>query len=100
MRHALALALLWTTSAVAQSGIPGTVVIIVGAEPAAPVPTIGGGKQNADVADILFLRLARLGPELITSGDRSFVPELARRWTRRDSLTLAFDLDPRARWHD
>ena len=100
MRHVLALALLWTTSAVAQSGIPGTVVILVGAEPAAPVPMVGGGKQNTDVADILFLRLARLGPDLVTSGDKGFVPELARRWTRRDSLTLAFELDPKARWHD
>jgi peptide/nickel transport system substrate-binding protein len=100
MRHVLALALLWTTSAVAQSKIPGTVVIIVGAEPAAPVPMVGDGKANVDVADILFLRLAHLGPELITSGDNGFVPELARRWIRRDSLTLAFELDPRARWHD
>ena len=25
---------------------------------------------------------------------------LARRWIRRDSVTLAFDLDPRATWHD
>ena len=100
MRHALALALLWTSSAAAQPGIPGTAVIIVGAEPAAPVPTVGSGKANTDVADILFLRLARLGPELITSGDKGFVPELARKWTRRDSLTLAFELDPRARWHD
>ena len=24
----------------------------------------------------------------------------ARHWSRRDSLTLAFELDPRARWHD
>ena len=100
MRHALALALLWTTSAAAQSGIPGTAVIIVGAEPAAPVPMVGDGKQNTDVADILFLRLARMGPDLVTSGDKGFVPELARRWTRRDSVTLVFELDPRARWHD
>jgi peptide/nickel transport system substrate-binding protein len=100
MRHVLALAFLWTTSVAAQSGIPGTAVIIVGAEPAAPVPMVGGGKQNADVADILFLRLARLGPDLVTSGDKGFIPELARRWTRRDSVTLAFELDPRARWHD
>jgi peptide/nickel transport system substrate-binding protein len=100
MRHVLALALLCTTSAAAQSSIPGTAVIIVGAEPNAPVPTVGPGKQNTDVADILFLRLARMGPDLVTSGDRGFVPELARRWTRRDSLTLAFELDPAARWHD
>jgi len=100
MRHALALVLLWSTSAAAQTGIPGTAVIIVGAEPTAPVPTVGQGKANIDVADILFLRLARMGPDLVTSGDQGFVPELAKHWTRRDSLTLAFELDPRARWHD
>jgi peptide/nickel transport system substrate-binding protein len=55
---------------------------------------------NTDIADQLFLRLASLGPTLMTSGDRAFEPLLARRWTRRDSLTLAFELDPRATWHD
>jgi peptide/nickel transport system substrate-binding protein len=52
------------------------------------------------VADQLFARLGQLGPTLITSGDRAFEPLLARSWTRRDSVTLAFDLDPRATWHD
>jgi peptide/nickel transport system substrate-binding protein len=56
--------------------------------------------SNIELSDQLFLRLAGLGPSLITSGDRGFVPLLARSWTRRDSLTLVFDLDPRARWHD
>jgi peptide/nickel transport system substrate-binding protein len=55
---------------------------------------------NLDVIDQLFLRLAELGPKLLTTGDRDFVPALARSWTRRDSTTLVFDLDPRARWHD
>jgi ABC-type transport system substrate-binding protein len=36
----------------------------------------------------------------ITSGDKGFVPQLARSWTRRDSLTLVFEMDPRARWQD
>jgi peptide/nickel transport system substrate-binding protein len=69
-----------------------------------PIPTMMVGAtaaaSNQDVADQLFLRLAVLGPELETSNEKSFVPQLARRWTRRDSLTLVFDLDPRARWHD
>ena len=59
-----------------------------------------GQHRQHDVADQLFLRLAELGPTLTTAGDRAFVPLLARSWTRRDSLTLVFDLDPRARWHD
>ena len=52
------------------------------------------------MADQLFLRLADVGPGMVTAGDQGFVPMLARSWTRRDSLTLVFDLDPRARWHD
>lgn len=96
----LALALLCPATAWSQKAIPGTVVIVVGAEATAPVPTLSSAKANVDVADLMFLRLARLGPDYVTAGDRGFVPELARRWTRRDSLTLAFELHPRARWHD
>jgi peptide/nickel transport system substrate-binding protein len=89
----------------AQSGRdPSTVVIATGGEPSLPVPTLMEGplnnQGNTDIADQLFLRLAELGPTLMTSGDRAFVPALARSWTRRDSVTLAFDLDPRAVWHD
>ena len=77
----------------------GTAVIVVGQEATLPIPSLQGGKANQDVADLLFLRLLRLGPGLVTAGDRGFTPELAR-FHRRDSLTLVFDLDQRARWHD
>jgi len=78
----------------------GTIVIVVGQEATAPVPTIPPTQANTDVMGLLFLKLARLDSTYTTIGDRGFLPELAVRWTRRDSLTLAFDLDPRARWHD
>lgn len=81
-----------------------TVVIATGDQATMPVPTLMEGPAdnlaNAEVADQLFLRLANLGPELITSGDRSFIPALAKAWTRRDSVTIAFDLDERAHWQD
>jgi peptide/nickel transport system substrate-binding protein len=87
-----------------RSRDPATVVIVTGGEPSLPVPTLMDGalnnQGNTDIADQLFLHLAELGPTLMTSGDRAFVPALARSWTRRDSVTLAFDLDPRATWHD
>ena len=60
----------------------------------------GGHFSSVDIVDLLFLRLARLGPTLTTVGDRDFIPQLARRWERRDSVTVVFELDPRARWHD
>jgi peptide/nickel transport system substrate-binding protein len=83
---------------------PATVVIVTGGEPTVPVPTFVDGplnnQGNTDIVDQLFLHLAELGPTLMTSGDRAFVPALAKSWTRRDSVTLVFDLDPRATWQD
>src|SRR5690348_5167630 len=36
-----------------------------------------------------------------TIGDAGFIPQLARSWTwSKDSLSIAFSIDPRARWHD
>ena len=93
-------------SAAAQSdqGQRGSIVIAVGEQATMPIPTLmegpAGTQGNFELADQLFLRLARLGPTLVTAGDRGFLPVLARSWTRRDSVTLAFDLDPRARWQD
>jgi peptide/nickel transport system substrate-binding protein len=90
----------------AQAGrSPSTsIVIVTGQQPTMPIPTLMEGAfsslGNVELADQLFLRLAELGPTLLTAGDRNFVPILARSWTRRDSVTLAFDLDPRARWQD
>jgi peptide/nickel transport system substrate-binding protein len=90
----------------AQSGRSpsASIVIVTGQQPTVPIPTLMEGAAsslgNMELADQLFLRLAELGPTLLTAGDRNFVPILARSWTRRDSLTLAFDLDPRARWQD
>ncbi len=77
-----------------------TLVIATGQEAALPIPTLISGSGNQDVADLLFLRLASLGPDLRTAGDLGFTPELASSWHRRDSVTLVFDLNPRARWHD
>lgn len=79
----------------------GSIVIVTGEQATAPVPTIGDGTTaNSDVADQLFLRLALPAIGRPTSGDKGFRPQLARSWSRRDSVTLAFELDPRARWHD
>ncbi len=99
------LALLATTAPLhGQTDPRSTVVIVTGGQATMPIPTLMEGPAantaNLEVADHLFLRLANLGPEVITSGDNAFVPLLAKSWTRRDSVTLAFDLDPRATWQD
>ncbi|MEA2712238.1 MAG: peptide/nickel transport system substrate-binding protein [Gemmatimonadales bacterium] len=81
-----------------------SIVIVTGLQATLPIPTLMEGAAanvaNMEIADQLFLRLAGLGPTLLTAGDRNFVPLLARAWSRRDSVTLVFDLDPRARWQD
>jgi peptide/nickel transport system substrate-binding protein len=81
-----------------------SLVIVTGGQVTLPIPTLMEGPEasvgNLDISDQLFLRLAELGPKLVTSGESDFVPGLAKSWTRRDSITLAFDLDTRARWHD
>jgi peptide/nickel transport system substrate-binding protein len=88
-------------AAQAAAAIPGTIVILQPRDATAPVPLLwGGDATNREISDQLFLRLAELGPARNTADEKSFEPRLARRWQRVDSLTLAFDLDPRARWHD
>jgi peptide/nickel transport system substrate-binding protein len=81
-----------------------SITIVTGQLATLPIPTLMEGAAanvaNFEMADQLFLRLAGLSPTLLTAGDRNFVPLLARSWTRIDSVTLAFDLDPRARWQD
>ena len=53
------------------------------------------------VVDQLYDRLAEIGPDLNTVGDRGYTPRLAQRWEwAPDSMSIAFHLDPRARWHD
>lgn len=96
-----ALALLLVAGAPPQGASDhGAIVIIVGGEPATPIPTLLGAKANNDVSDLLFLRLARPSAALTLTDEKSYEPQLARSWTRRDSLTIAFDLDPRAKWSD
>lgn len=80
---------------------PATLTIAIAREPTSPIPTLWRNDvANIDVSDLMFLRLADLGPEVTTIGDKGFVPRLAKQWTRRDPVTLAFDLDPRAHWQD
>jgi len=98
---ALALALVPTADAQVNRRRGTSIVIVTGGQATLPIPTLMEGAEqsvgNLDVADQLFLRLADLGPKLQTSGDGDFVPALAKSWTRRDSVTLVFDLDSRAR---
>ncbi len=64
-------------------------------------PPFAGDATGVMVADLVFDHLADIGLDLKTAGDKGFSPRLAKSWTwAPDSLSIAFSLDPRARWHD
>jgi peptide/nickel transport system substrate-binding protein len=78
----------------------GTLVFAAGGQPDILLPPVSVSTLTRDIHDQIFLKLADIGMTLNTVGDRGFVPMLAKSWAWRDSLTLVFHLDPRARWQD
>lgn len=56
--------------------------------------------MGRDVSDLVFERLAVLRGGGSPIDESAFMPALAHRWNRVDSLTLRFTLRPGARWHD
>jgi peptide/nickel transport system substrate-binding protein len=79
----------------------GTVVIGVGGDPDILFPPLSSTAQAREVTDLVFDHLADIGDSLNTVGDRGFTPRLAKSWEwSSDSLSIAFHIDPRARWHD
>lgn len=84
------------------AGEPGGTVII--AVPGAFTPSLPPFAMTATTVNIaaqVYDRLAQIGPDLNSFGDVGFQPRLARRWTwAPDSLSIAFELHPDARWHD
>lgn len=79
----------------------GTFVIATPADANALIPMYADDAMTRSVVDQLFGRLADMGAELNTVGDRGFMPRLADRWEwATDSLSIAFHIDPGARWHD
>lgn len=79
----------------------GTMIIDVANDAVDLFPPYVGDQTGRMVQDLVFERLAEIGPELLTIGDKGFAPLLAKSWTwAPDSLSILFSLDPRARWHD
>lgn len=89
-------------SSVAADDVGGTVIIVQPAEPATLFPPSAYGTSYAmSVVGAVYDRLAEIGPALETTGDAGFQPRLAKSWQwATDSLSIAFALDPNARWHD
>ena len=85
---------------VAAGPAGGTLVILATGDADVLFPPSGASTTGADVAGLVFSRLAELTYDLNTVDDAGFRPSLARRWEHAGSTTLVFHLDPRARWHD
>lgn len=86
----------------ADAGAGGkTVVIATGGYADYIIPNLWSQTQGRVYSDLLFDKLADIGPSQNTIGDAGYEPRLATSWTwAPDSLSIAFHLDPRARWHD
>lgn len=105
MRRLLPLALLVASAAAcadrAATAGGGTIIVGAAADADALLPGIVRSIQGRIGSELMFDRIATLGPSLQTAGDAAFVPELARAWRwSPDSLRLTIDFHPAARWHD
>src|SRR5690349_7562910 len=79
----------------------GTMIYAAPADAIDLFPPYVGDLVGRVVQDLVYERLAEIRPELETIGDKGFAPLLAKSWTwAPDSLSIAFSLDPRARFHD
>jgi len=65
------------------------------------IPALTINETSIQVGSVLFESLANVGDSLNVIGDEGFRPGLASSWTwAPDSLSIAFHLDPKARWQD
>src|SRR3954468_17071168 len=79
----------------------GTLAMSTGGDPDVLVPSLLQTTTAAQIVDLVYDRLADIGDSLNVVGDRGFTPRLADRWTwAKDSMSIAFHVNPNAKWHD
>ncbi|MFL5593522.1 MAG: peptide ABC transporter substrate-binding protein [Gemmatimonadaceae bacterium] len=80
----------------------GTLVVATTEDPGTLFPPFTVSVQAKQITEQIYDYLADVGPELDTRTEKSFRLQLVDRWRwlGDDSLTLAFHIDPRAKWHD
>lgn len=90
-----------TATTAGPNDIGGTIVISLPGEPGSLLPGLVASNLDREVTDLLYDRLADIGPDMNTVGDKGFTPVLAQKWDwAPDSLSIAFHLNPKAKWHD
>jgi peptide/nickel transport system substrate-binding protein len=89
------------TGAGKTGSVGGTLVIATAGDADNLFPPLTMTGQGRQVVDQIFDYLADIGPALNTIGDDGFTPRLAESWTwSPDSMSIAFHINPKARWHD
>ena len=84
-----------------EADVGGTLIIAMPGDPGAIFPPFAFETHARLISEQIYDHLADVGPEMNTIGDAGFRKELAESWTwSNDSLSIAFHLNPRARWHD
>lgn len=79
----------------------GTLVISTTADPGTLFPPLILTTQGKQISEQIYDYLADVGPEMNTRGEKGFRAQLTDGWRwSADSLSLAFHINPRARWHD
>src|SRR6478735_2431529 len=79
----------------------GTVIAGMALDPSSFLPMLVQDETGDAVTDLLFEKLAAIGPDLSSTGDAGFSPRLAKSWDwARDSMSIRFHLNPAARFHD
>jgi peptide/nickel transport system substrate-binding protein len=79
----------------------GMLAISTGGDPDVLIPSLVQSVQGAQITDMIYDRLADIGDSLNTLNDKGFVPRLSDHWTwSADSLSIAFHINPTAKWHD
>jgi peptide/nickel transport system substrate-binding protein len=79
----------------------GTLAISTVGDPDVLIPSLVQSVQGAQITSMIYDRLADIGDSLNILNDKGFTPRLADRWTwAADSLSIAFHINPKAKWHD
>ena len=79
----------------------GTLVISTTADPGTLFPPFIVQTQAKQITEQIYDYLADVGPELDTRDEKKFRAALTDGWRwSSDSLSLAFHINPRAKWHD
>ncbi|HYV97949.1 MAG TPA: ABC transporter substrate-binding protein [Gemmatimonadaceae bacterium] len=79
----------------------GTLVVSSAGDADVLFPPLTALAQSHEVTDLVFEKLAAIGPDLNTMSDAGWTPRLAQSWSwSRDSMSVTFHLNPRATWHD